>query len=91
MSRFGPWDPWSPGAHELEEAMRTVGFPAVPGLGCFFRICKGSKVFLGTWGLGAGCRIASSGCVAPPSRKTWEFPIIRGTLFWAPYNKDPAI
>ena len=20
----------------------------------------------------------------------WEFPIIRGTLFWGPYNKDPT-
>ena len=22
---------------------------------------------------------------------TWEFPKIRGTLFWGPYNKDPII
>ena len=22
---------------------------------------------------------------------TWEFPKIRGTLFWGPYNKDPTI
>ena len=21
----------------------------------------------------------------------WEFPKIRGTLFWSPYNKDPTI
>ena len=21
---------------------------------------------------------------------TWEFPQIRGTLFWGPYNKDPT-
>ena len=21
----------------------------------------------------------------------WEFPKIRGTLFWVPYNKDPTI
>ena len=21
----------------------------------------------------------------------WEFPKIRGTLFWGPYNKDPII
>ena len=21
----------------------------------------------------------------------WEFPKIRGTLFWCPYNRDPAI
>ena len=21
----------------------------------------------------------------------WEFPKIRGTLFWGPYNKDPTI
>ena len=21
----------------------------------------------------------------------WEFPEIRGTLFWGPYNKDPTI
>ena len=21
----------------------------------------------------------------------WEFPKIRGTVFWGPYNKDPAI
>ena len=27
----------------------------------------------------------SSGCA------TWEFPKIRGTLFWGPYNKDPTI
>ena len=23
--------------------------------------------------------------------KTWEFPKIRGTLFWGPSNKDPTI
>ena len=23
--------------------------------------------------------------------RIWEFPKIRGTLFWAPYNKDPTI
>ena len=22
---------------------------------------------------------------------TWEFPKIRGTLFWGPYNRDPTI
>ena len=22
---------------------------------------------------------------------TWEFPIIRATLFWGPYDKDPTI
>ena len=22
---------------------------------------------------------------------TWEFPKIRGTLFWSPYNKNPTI
>ena len=27
------------------------------------------------------------GCV----RLIWEFPKIGGTLFWAPYNKDPTI
>ena len=21
----------------------------------------------------------------------WEIPKIRGTIFWSPYNKDPAI
>ena len=21
----------------------------------------------------------------------WDFPKLRGTLFWGPYNKDPAI
>ena len=21
----------------------------------------------------------------------WEFPKIRGTLFWGPYNKDPTV
>ena len=21
----------------------------------------------------------------------WEFPKIRGTIFWGPYNKDPTI
>ena len=24
-------------------------------------------------------------------RVVWEFPKIRGTLFWGPYNKDPTI
>ena len=23
--------------------------------------------------------------------RVWEFPKIRGTLFWGPYNKDPTI
>ena len=23
--------------------------------------------------------------------KTWEFPKIRDTLFWGPYNKDPTV
>ena len=26
----------------------------------------------------------------PPSA-IWEFPKIRGTLFWGPYNRDPII
>ena len=25
------------------------------------------------------------------SNDMWEFPKIRGTLFWDPYNKDPTI
>ena len=25
------------------------------------------------------------------SKSKWEFPKIRGTLFWGPYNKDPTI
>ena len=28
-------------------------------------------------------------CVACSA--TWEFPKIRGALFWGPYNKDPTI
>ena len=24
-------------------------------------------------------------------KSMWEFPKIRGTLFWGPYNKDPTI
>ena len=24
-------------------------------------------------------------------QSVWEFPKIRGTLFWGPYNKDPTI
>ena len=24
-------------------------------------------------------------------KEKWEFPKIRGTLFWGPYNRDPAI
>ena len=29
---------------------------------------------------------------APPgSSSMWEFPKIRGTLFWGPYDKDPTI
>ena len=24
-------------------------------------------------------------------RAIWEFPKMRGTLYWGPYNKDPAI
>ena len=23
--------------------------------------------------------------------RIWEFPIIRGTLFWGPYNKGPTV
>ena len=31
-------------------------------------------------------------CRVPrPSIATWEFPKIRGTLFWGPYNKDPTM
>ena len=26
-----------------------------------------------------------------PQVLIWEFPKIRGTLFWGPYNKDPTI
>ena len=26
-----------------------------------------------------------------PGVVNWEFPQIRGTLFWGPYNKDPTI
>ena len=26
-----------------------------------------------------------------PKNPIWEFPKIRGTLFWGPYNKDPTI
>ena len=27
----------------------------------------------------------------PKTLSIWEFPKIRGTLFWGPYNKDPSI
>ena len=27
----------------------------------------------------------------PDLESIWEFPTIRGTLFWGPYNKDPII
>ena len=26
----------------------------------------------------------------PPEARHWEFPKIRGTLFWGPYTKDPT-
>ena len=28
---------------------------------------------------------------APVCTDIWEFPKIRGTVFWGPYNKDPTI
>ena len=28
---------------------------------------------------------------APPNGPKWEFPKTSGTLYWDPYNKDPAI
>ena len=27
----------------------------------------------------------------PESPATWDFPKIRGALFWGPYSKDPTI
>ena len=26
-----------------------------------------------------------------PRKSIWEFPKIRGTVFWGPYNKDPTV
>ena len=41
------------------------------------------------WGRGVYCfRPAASPCFA---RLIKEFPKMRGTLFWGPYNKDPTI
>ena len=43
------------------------------------------------------CRIQGSGfrvlfgASALRIQDIWEFPEIVGTLFWGPYNKDPAI
>ena len=38
----------------------------------------GLRFFFFLWGRALGFRI-------------WEFPKVRGTLFWGPYNKDPTI
>ena len=32
-----------------------------------------------------------SGLAHPHPTAEWEFPKIRGTSFWGPYNKDPTI
>ena len=39
----------------------------------------------------SGLRVS---CLKHPNintKRIWEFPKIRGTLFWGPYNKDPTI
>ena len=30
-------------------------------------------------------------CAALVGGNMWEFPKIRGTLFWGPYKKDPTV
>ena len=31
------------------------------------------------------------GLMDSATRSIWEFPKIRGTVFWGPYDKDPTI
>ena len=49
-------------------------------------------------GQGSGARrtllqheVARLPVVLVTGKAMWEFPKIRGTLFWGPYNKDPTI
>ena len=39
------------------------------------------------------CLVASNQTFYPSEIREpiWEFPKIRGTLFWGPYNKDPIV
>ena len=39
---------------------------------------------------GATIQILLTGQLIMPG-EIWEFPKIRGTLFWGPYNKDPTL
>ena len=48
---------------------------------CKLRVWQGFRF----QGRGARGRPGSAGL------PIWEFPEIRGTLFWGPYNKDPTI
>ena len=70
------------------------GFGLVFYRGCFW--CRRrSRAFgeLGRW----GCELQVWGVKYVEKLKLvcvgfiWGFPKIRGTLFWAPYNKDPTI
>ena len=48
------------------------------------------------WGFGHFQGLASQAVrlrlrgVDSRSQRIWEFPTIRGTLYWGPYNKDPT-
>ena len=44
------------------------------------------NVFRATW-----LRIRYPSVCLHGIRDTWEFPKIRGTVFWGPYNKDPTM
>ena len=49
------------------------------------------RVVLGCTGWRRFGALRESTCLLQPLNPKWEFPKIRGTLFWGPYNKDPTI
>ena len=76
---------------------RGLGFRGLGFRGLGFRGLGFRVLGLGFWVQEAS---RSPGCnfrVFNPEIRTvehgtaWEFPKIRGTLFWGPYNKDPTI
>ena len=46
---------------------------------------------LNPWVFGVGFGVFVFGVLGGLGFRVWEFPKIRGTLFWGPYNKDPTI
>ena len=80
---------------------RGVRLVSAPSLGDQFQIETplGSlwwvQGFLSLWGglaFSGGLQACSLGFRSPSdSWHMWEFPKIRGTLFWGPYNKDPTV